>query len=51
MTTLSLSTGLFSVILKSSPVPVKNPNWREANQLFTKRGEFAPGITEDKFIQ
>ena len=42
--------GLFSVILKFPSLPIKNPNW-QTSWLFTKRSEFAPGITEDKFIQ
>ena len=46
---------LFSIILKSPspPLPVKNPNWyrMQTSWLFTKHGEFAPTITEDKSIQ
>ena len=45
--------GLFSVMLTSPSLPVKNPKLvrRQTSWLFTKSGEFAPGITEDKLIQ
>ena len=46
--------GLFSIILKS-PFPLSQlripTGRRQTSWLFTKRGEFAPWITEDKFIQ
>ena len=46
--------GLFSIILKS-PSPhsqLRIPTGRrQTSWLFTKRDEFAPGITKDKFIQ
>ena len=37
--------GLFSIMLR---IPTGR---RQTSWLFIKRGEFAPGITEDKFIQ
>ena len=47
-------TPLFSIILKS-PSPLSQlripTGRRQTNCLFTKRGEFAPSITEDKTIQ
>ena len=42
--------GLFSIILKS-PSPLSWLRIPTGRRLFTKRGEFAPGITEDKSIQ
>ena len=43
--------GLFSIVLNSPSLPVKNSNWYEANQLaIYKHGEFAPGITKVKYI-
>ena len=47
-------TGLFSIILKShSPLSqLRIPTGRrQTSWLFTKCGEFAPEITEDKFIE
>ena len=45
--------GLFSIILKSSPLfQLRIPTGRrQTSWLFTKRGEFAPSINEDNFIQ
>ena len=46
--------GLFSIILKStSPLlQLRIPfDRRQTSWLFTKRGAFAPNITEDKSIQ
>ena len=45
--------GLFSVMLKSpfiSQLRIATGR-RQSSWLFTKRSDFAPGITEDKFIQ
>ena len=44
---------LFSVMLKfpSLPVTIIPTGRRQTSWLFTKLSEFAPGITEDKFIQ
>ena len=44
--------GLFSVMLKSPSPQLRIPTGRrQTGWLFTKRGEFAPSITDDKSIQ
>ena len=44
--------GLFSVMLKSHSFQLRNQTGRkQTSWLFTKCGEFAPGVIEDKFVQ
>ena len=43
--------GLFGIMLKSHPQLRIPTGKRKTSRLFTKRGKFAPRITEKKFLQ